>query len=148
MASHDNDLVRQLKQFGVDVGPITDSTRDLYKRKLQRLKARGKPPPKKAAAYKQTPPKKIQYRNSPAGGKSNPPLNSPIRPISASVSSGRSGSYGHKRPAPPHYQADHKRPRLDLYNPSHDEVDSQEDMEVSGAVPTHGDSYNMHNFIH
>ena len=38
MASSDNELRQQLKRFGVDVGPITDTTRDLYKRMLQKKK--------------------------------------------------------------------------------------------------------------
>lgn len=33
----DGELVKTLKQYGVDVGPITDSTREVYARKLAKL---------------------------------------------------------------------------------------------------------------
>lgn len=149
MESADKELARQLKQFGVEVGPITNSTRDLYRRILQkRLKAAGKAsgkvnkaPPKQTAptprnrSNARTPNKNMSYHNSPAD-KSNTPLNSPSSRLVAHSSRLGQGGGANKRPAPIEYQAEPKRPRLDVYNPSSDEMSAQEDdMEMAAAAP-------------
>ncbi|XP_078343441.1 uncharacterized protein LOC144629120 isoform X2 [Oculina patagonica] len=60
-ALSDGDLARQMKSFGAPVGPITDSTRPLYQKKLAKLLAEElKQPPIPAQAKKISPkPKKV-----------------------------------------------------------------------------------------
>ena len=155
MSSDDNDLRRQLTQCGVEVGPITDSTRDLYRRMLQkRLKVPGRmsrPAPgrnvKKTVQVASnrnnvgSPSRNIGPVNSPTGRnvaslnsprKSSMPLNTPSDRGNLSGISSRGPAsglqHGHKRPASNDYEAEPKRPRLNVYNSGRD---SEEDMEVS-----------------
>lgn len=153
MSSDDNDLRRQLKQYGVEVGPITDSTRDLYKRMLQKkLKVPGKmsrPAPSRVvqktvqiASNRNNagiPSRNVGNVNSPTGRNVVASLSSPNKPLNtprdrgnlSGVSSRGAVSglqHGYKRPAPNDYEAEPKRPRLNVYNSG---TDSEEDREIS-----------------
>lgn len=60
-ALSDGDLARQLKSFGATVGPITDSTRPLYQKKLAKLLAEElKAPPAPAVHSKLSPKQKTK----------------------------------------------------------------------------------------
>lgn len=58
MATDDASLRKELKSLGVDAGPITDSTRPLYVKKLKRLSteggARGSNSPKQQSRQEHT----------------------------------------------------------------------------------------------
>lgn len=84
------------------------------------------------------------YFNSPAS-KSNASLSSPYRPASNNVSARGGGvQYGNKRPAPIQYEAEAKRPRLDVYHPSPPDLNAQEGMEISAAEPIASSSPKYH----
>lgn len=55
VALSDGDLARQLKSFGATVGPITESTRPLYQKKLAKLLTEEKSSPAISAAVKVSP---------------------------------------------------------------------------------------------
>ncbi len=62
----DGELRRQLRERGVDVGPITDTTRELYQKKLRGLKAksRSKPPVRTVASSSKPPPLRTPVSSS------------------------------------------------------------------------------------
>ena len=87
----DAELRRQLLSLGVQVGPITDTTRSLYQRKLMGLRGKSKPSPSSS------------NRRTPASGRLHSPAQ-PSRTPNAPII--RGSSRPHNRPA-----ASNKRPR-------------------------------------
>lgn len=157
MASSDNELRQQLKRLGVDVGPITDTTRELYKRVLQKKK--------KSSSAK--------FSREPCGSSTVKSGRGNIKPVgvvsgaysnawsstgksastvghqsrrerhdtynvqresggSKSVSSASNSRYsaGKRSASGSNQPSEPKRPRLDVYDKSTDESE-EEDMEIT-----------------
>jgi len=62
----DEELRRELQNAGINVGPVTDSTRPLLLRKLQKLQKEGKGSVKNRSNRKSTPSSQVKRRQSPS----------------------------------------------------------------------------------
>ena len=119
----DNELRRQLTQFGISPGPITDSTRDLYKRMLRKkIKATGKAHRQSAGSGSgrtNTPTSSNSHRTSNSGSRNTGFMNSPASNSRVNNKGTPNISYSVKRPASSaSYEVQPKRPRLDVVEES------------------------------
>ena len=127
MDSDDNELRRQLTQFGVPVGPITNTTRALYQKKLQKkIKATGKTPRQSFVARRTNmhPTNSSSHRIANSGNRRVGSVNLPTGSSQAQHNRGsQNTSYSVKRPASnASFEVEPKRPRLDK---------AQEALEIS-----------------
>ena len=144
----DAQLRRQLQELGVDVGPITDSTRSLYQRKLISLRGKGRPSgPRSNRGGHHTPPvaqnsavhpRSFRGKGTPVRSSSPPrggggegdraPLKRlrAVEPHNSGAVGGRSGSS-----APYIHGSSAKKPRIEVARvvrePSDDSLSSEEE---------------------